>query len=76
MALGEDARQLGRYWTLQLSDEERTATLIALDDFYNSPDLHSQDARSAAYEVAYALGRILQFTNSGRSAVEIEAKDG
>jgi hypothetical protein len=68
MARGEDARQAGRYWTLQLSDDERTATLDALQDYYNNPDPHRQKLAVHAYEVAYALGLILNSIP--------EAKDG
>lgn len=59
MAHGENAREAGRYWTLQLSDDERTATLDALQDYYNNPEPSRQKLAVHAYEVAYALGRIL-----------------
>lgn len=72
MAFGENVKDTDRSWVLLLDAEERQAVLNALHDYYNNPDRYSQALRAAAYEVAHALGRILQFTSSGQSAVELE----
>lgn len=59
MAESENARDTGRYWTVHLSDDERQAVLDALMDYYNNPDPRRQALSVFAYEVACALGRVL-----------------
>lgn len=59
MANSENARDTGRYWTVHLSDDERQVVLDALMDYYNNPDPRREALSVFAYEVAYALGRVL-----------------